>query len=53
MRLLPSVREPDGLDIPAAREKVIILIRRLAPTEQAYREVERIAVKDVCREGSG
>ncbi|MEL7730486.1 hypothetical protein AAG612_13205 [Citromicrobium bathyomarinum] len=23
------------------------------PTEQAYREIERIAVKDVYREGSG
>lgn len=51
MRLLPPSSEPDGFDIPAPTDKGIILIRRLAPTEQAYREIERIAVKDVCREG--
>lgn len=49
MRLLPPLSEPDGFDIPAPTEKGVILIRRLAPTQQAYREIERIAVKDVCR----
>lgn len=49
LRLLPPGSEPTDNAVVATSDRGIILIRRLAPTEGAYREIERIAVRDTCR----
>ena len=49
LRLLPPGTDTVDDSITAPSRKGIVLIRRLAPTEAAYREVAAIAVKDSCR----
>lgn len=53
LRLLPpgspeAKSRADGI-VVAPSHSGIVLIRRLAPTKQAYREIEKIAVQDECR----
>lgn len=49
MVLLPPGASGSPDNIVSPTDKGIILIRRLAPTEEAYRAVEEIAVEDACR----
>ena len=49
LRLLPPGANARDNAVVAPSEKGIVLIRRLAPTQEAYEEVAAIAPADTCR----